>query len=113
MEICVFDKRISPRMVHRGWWHGGRRPTFVQTDSLLERPEIRRVPVVPRSVSIEPVRAGRIEAVVYGGGEKIRLPVATAEDTMLMKLVWFRRGGEVSERQLNDVKGIVSVQRER
>jgi hypothetical protein len=30
-----------------------------------------------------------------------------------MKLVWFRRGGEVSERQLNDVKGIVSVQRER
>jgi len=30
-----------------------------------------------------------------------------------MKLVRFRRGGEVSERQLNDVKGIVSVQRER
>jgi len=38
------------------------------------------------------------------------VPVATAEDTLLMKLVWFRSGGEVSERQWNDVRGIVAVQ---
>jgi len=36
--------------------------------------------------------------------------VATAEDTLLMKLVWYRSGGEVSERQWNDVRGIVAVQ---
>lgn len=50
--------------------------------------------------------------IVLGGGT-IAVPVATAEDTLLMKLVWYRSGGEVSERQWNDVRGIVAVQRQR
>ena len=44
------------------------------------------------------------------GGETLAVPVATAEDTLLMKLAWYRSGGEVSERQWNDVRGIVAVQ---
>lgn len=52
----------------------------------------------------------RIEEVELGGHEKLSVPVATAEDTLLMKLVWYRTGGEVSERQWNDVRGIVAVQ---
>ena len=47
------------------------------------------------------------------GGGAIAVPVATAEDTLLMKLAWYRAGGEVSERQWNDVRGIAEVQRER
>ncbi len=47
------------------------------------------------------------------GGVTLAVPMATAEDTLLMKLVWYRMGGEVSERQWNDVLGIVGVQRER
>ncbi|HXM43765.1 MAG TPA: hypothetical protein VN924_21200 [Bryobacteraceae bacterium] len=47
------------------------------------------------------------------GGVALALPVATAEDTLLMKLVWYRSGGEVSERQWNDVRGIAAVQRQR
>ena len=47
------------------------------------------------------------------GGETLAVPVATAEDTLLMKLVWYRSGGEVSERQWNDVRGIVAVQGQR
>ena len=50
--------------------------------------------------------------IVLGGGT-VSVPVATAEDTLLMKLVWYRDGGQVSERQWNDVRGIVAVQRER
>ncbi len=46
------------------------------------------------------------------GGVTIALPVATAEDTLLMKLAWYRAGGEVSERQWND-GGVVAVQGER
>jgi hypothetical protein len=39
-----------------------------------------------------------------GGSE---IPVSSAEDTVLAKLEWFRRGGEVSERQWTDVLGIL------
>lgn len=46
-------------------------------------------------------------------GQTLSLPMATAEDTLLMKLAWYRLGGEVSERQWNDVRGILAVQRGR
>jgi hypothetical protein len=36
--------------------------------------------------------------------------LASAEDTVLAKLDWYRRGGEVSERQWGDVVGVVRVQ---
>lgn len=39
--------------------------------------------------------------------------IATAEDTILAKLRWHRRGGAVSGRQLTDVAGVIKVQGER
>jgi hypothetical protein len=43
------------------------------------------------------------------GPEPIECAVATAEDTILRKLEWYRAGGETSERQWNDVRGIRKV----
>lgn len=39
-----------------------------------------------------------------------QLPFASAEDVILHKLLWFRLGGEVSERQWRDVRGVLRVQ---
>jgi hypothetical protein len=43
------------------------------------------------------------------GPERIECAVATAEDTILRKLEWYRAGGETSERQWNDLRGILKV----
>jgi hypothetical protein len=39
--------------------------------------------------------------------------LATPEDVILSKLRWYRPGGEMSERQLTDVAGIIKVQGQR
>jgi len=51
-----------------------------------------------------------LQEVTLGEGESIQCSLATAEDMVLAKLVWYRAGGEQSERQWNDVRGIRSVQ---
>jgi hypothetical protein len=44
------------------------------------------------------------------GLETIEFPVASPEDTILAKLVWFRKGGEISDRQWSDILGVIKVQ---
>lgn len=39
--------------------------------------------------------------------------IATSEDTILSKLEWYKKGGEVSDRQWSDVLGVMKVQAER
>ncbi|MBN1426154.1 hypothetical protein JXA88_16510 [Candidatus Fermentibacteria bacterium] len=43
-------------------------------------------------------------------GAPIELVFTTAEDTVLHKLLWYRMGGEVSERQWRDAIGVLRVQ---
>jgi hypothetical protein len=44
------------------------------------------------------------------GSETEFRPIASAEDIVLVKLEWFRLGGEVSERQWDDVTKVVKLQ---
>jgi hypothetical protein len=46
-------------------------------------------------------------------GEATSFPVISAEDTILVKLLWYRDGGESSERQWNDLRNILKVQENR
>ena len=43
------------------------------------------------------------------GPDPVECAVATAEDTILRKLEWYRAGGETAERQWNDLRGILKV----
>lgn len=63
-------------------------------------------------------RRGRIELdrarpYVVSEDPERRLVVASAEDTIVQKLRWFRLGDEVSERQWKDALGILRVQGDR
>ncbi|HOG45663.1 MAG TPA: hypothetical protein PLJ35_14140 [Anaerolineae bacterium] len=53
--------------------------------------------------------ARRTEQVVATEPERTAC-VASAEDTVLTKLEWYRMGGEVSERQWRDVLGVLMAQ---
>ncbi|MEW5983298.1 MAG: hypothetical protein AB1806_13155 [Acidobacteriota bacterium] len=56
--------------------------------------------------------ARRVRETALAGGEPAELEIATAEDVVLGKLLWFRAGGMTSERQWQDVIGVVRVQQE-
>jgi hypothetical protein len=45
------------------------------------------------------------------GGAAIECAVASAEDTILRKLEWYRAGGHVSERQWSDLRGLFAAAR--
>jgi hypothetical protein len=66
---------------------------------------------IPRAETLgnEELNRARPETVqLESGSRSIRF--ASPEDTILQKLLWFRLGGEISERQWRDVQGVLSIQ---
>jgi len=55
----------------------------------------------------------RPEATAILGGEPIQVSVISAEDILLAKLLWYQEGGNVSERQWNDLVNLVLAQGDR
>ena len=54
----------------------------------------------------------RRQTISLGGEPEQTLVVSSAEDIILQKLDWFRLGNEISQRQWNDVLGVIKVQGE-
>lgn len=57
--------------------------------------------------------ARRIRTELQIEGRTLSLPVATPEDIILAKLVWYQKGGGISDRQWSDIRGVISVQKGR
>lgn len=57
----------------------------------------------------EAFRRRRPDTLATGPGARTYF-FATAEDTLLHKLYWFRLGSDVSDRQWGDIRGLVQVQ---
>jgi hypothetical protein len=90
----VPEQRLSDAIERRASFNVIHLDTMVKVDIFvsLDRPFDRRALARVQSAPLE------------GGGA---IPVSSAEDTVLAKLEWFRRGGGVSERQWTDVVGIL------
>ena len=69
-------------------------------------------PVGSHILGPQQLKRRRIEESAILGGPAA-FPVISPEDTILVKLSWYRDGGESSERQWNDLLNIVKVQGER
>jgi hypothetical protein len=94
----VSEERVRDAIARRASFNVIHLETMVKVDVFVSknRPFDRR--------AFERARPATTES----GGE---LPVSSAEDTVLAKLEWYRRGGEVSERQWSDVTGVLRAVR--
>ena len=74
---------------------------------------------VPGQAPFDESELSRRVAVRIGGGDSggesgsRLIYVKSPEDILLRKLLWYRAGGEVSDRQWEDVRGIIRVQASR
>lgn len=95
----VPELRVAEAIVRRSSFNVIHLGTLVKVDVFVspDRPFDRR--------ALDRAQPGPLE----GGGT---IPLASPEDTVLAKLEWFRRGGEVSERQWTDVVGLLRVGRD-
>lgn len=55
------------------------------------------------------VRVRRVSEPIGDGANSRQLWVASAEDTILAKLAWYRRGGGASQRQWRDIQGVIEL----
>jgi len=67
-------------------------------------------PAADQEFALSELNRRRFVVSMVPGLQNIEFPIASAEDTLLAKLVWFRKGGESSEQQWRDIQGIARVQ---
>jgi hypothetical protein len=93
-EFFVEPNAVADAARTRSHFNVVHRKLFVKADLYVRPPTGLYASEIERAVEAD-----------LGLGRPVR--VASAEDTVLQKLVWFRAGDEVSDRQWRDVLGIL------
>ncbi|MFO0943309.1 MAG: hypothetical protein U0930_21450 [Pirellulales bacterium] len=73
-------------------------PTSFKVDLFISR---------ERQFDLQVISRAKLAAI--GNGSSIKVPIASVEDVVILKLEWYRVGGEVSERQWNDVSRLMKL----
>ncbi|HEX9388805.1 MAG TPA: hypothetical protein VF918_20940 [Anaerolineales bacterium] len=78
--------------------------------NIIHRNSIFKVDVfIPPQRPFQQSQLARAQRETFHLESEISANFATAEDTILSKLEWFRMGGEVSERQWRDIMGVLKT----
>jgi len=98
-EFVAFEDEISSAV------------TVGHSFNLIHRRTVYKFDIFPARTAFDREqlkRARRIKITLLGA--KLDIPIASAEDIVLAKLKWFREGGEASERQWSDIRGVIEIQ---
>jgi hypothetical protein len=78
--------------------------------NIIHRDSMFKVDIfIPRLRPFQQSQFARAQRQVFELGTEISANFASAEDTILSKLEWYRSGGETSERQWRDILGILKT----
>ena len=79
--------------------------------NVIHIPTASKVDIFPATSDFHLVQMERSTAVpVFPSDDSLQLPVISPEDVVLAKLEWYAAGGEVSEKQWNDIQGVLTMQ---
>lgn len=101
-SFYVDAERVSHAVQRRSSFNLVHLKTAIKVDIFVLKPD-------PMSLQ----EMARRQILAVPGQPGTVLQVATAEDTVLQKLLWYQIGNRLSERQWNDVLGVLKVQRTR
>ena len=95
----IFDEAIYDAIEHRSSFN------LIHLESMF------KVDIfVPQDREFDRAQLAHGQSYVVGATPDQQARIASAEDTLLAKLAWYQMGGQVSDRQWQDVLGILRVQ---
>ena len=78
--------------------------------NLIHIPTAQKIDIFPGTNDFHATQIERVSLIpVFPGDSPMLFPVSSPEDVLLAKLQWFREGGGVSDRQWNDIGGLLAT----
>lgn len=98
-QFYISEEAALDAIRHGSSFNAIHEESFFQIDMFIQKPS-----------PFNRAQFERRQQIEIDPGRHIAMPFQSAEDAVLSKLVWFREGHEVSERQWQDVMGIIRTQ---